>query len=44
MLQTLKNESNGVLSPVWCLQFDKNRIMTGSSDSKLREFDPNTGN
>lgn len=43
MLQTLKNESNGVLSPVWCLQFDKNRIMTGSSDSKLREFDPNTG-
>lgn len=45
-LTTLKNQTTpGILSPVWCLGFDSitNRIMTGSSDSKVREFDLATG-
>lgn len=44
-LQTLPGDANthDGLSPVWCCQFKGSHIMAGSSDSKIRQWDMNTG-
>jgi WD40 repeat protein len=44
-LQTLPGDANNHegLSPVWCCKFKGSHIMAGSSDSKIRQWDMNTG-